>query len=527
MTLPFVVAVAGHRLVLDPTRLEAQVRTFLHELHPALPHTAAADERVMLSSLAEGADRLVARVALAEGWRLIAVLPFEQDRFEQDFPATRQEFRTLLQQAEVVVQPQTPGYEAAALYMARQAHVMLVLWDGQPFDGVHVGGTAHTVQLRLDPLRLGGSLRSADECEGPIFHVWLPRTVDPPPRAPGWLSSGGGHDANPPAVLTDTISNLEQFNSQALWRSQQPQWREAQKQLMVTRSSETRLVHAFATASIQSDQSQLTASRRLVGSLLVLAVGAVIKETFLLTGQVTVGVVTYLAALAVAILVLKGRRQTLDTRRRHVEMRVIAEMLRIGVALRLSGSRRSPTQLVAVSQWHTVRWIPDAVDALWATLPSPIVVPQYANEVWIKGQLEKFLWPRRSAVRKELNLLEAVTSLLFTLAIILSLSMVCVAVWGPTDAATRNQFIGLFTTFNAICLLGVGGLGFYAQKRGYSEDDVRYAALQQLYKRAADRWDQLNGFQHRELTEELAREALTELVTWMHTARLRRLDLWR
>ena len=54
----------------------------------------------LLSPLAEGADRLVAKAALLSGYRLEVAMPFAQAEYEQDFdPEGVTEFRALLDQA--------------------------------------------------------------------------------------------------------------------------------------------------------------------------------------------------------------------------------------------------------------------------------------------------------------------------------------------------------------------------------------------------------------------------------------------
>ena len=81
--LPLVIGVTGHRdlRVQDIPELEAAVRNVLAELHAMCPKTPL----VLLSPLAEGADRLVARVALADGATLVAPLPLARAEYEKDF----------------------------------------------------------------------------------------------------------------------------------------------------------------------------------------------------------------------------------------------------------------------------------------------------------------------------------------------------------------------------------------------------------------------------------------------------------
>lgn len=98
--LPLVIGVTGHRDLrpVDREALEAQVRAIFKDLR----RRYLATPLVLLSPLAEGADRLAARVALSCSVSLIVPLPMAQDLYEADFetPASLAEFRDLLQQAE-------------------------------------------------------------------------------------------------------------------------------------------------------------------------------------------------------------------------------------------------------------------------------------------------------------------------------------------------------------------------------------------------------------------------------------------
>src|SRR5438445_7431315 len=103
--LPLVIGVTGHRDLrpTDHTELEEKVRSFFKQIREKYPHTPL----TLLSPLAEGADRLVARVALKLGSRLIVPLPMRRELYERDFTtaASRAEFRELLESAQHFVLP--------------------------------------------------------------------------------------------------------------------------------------------------------------------------------------------------------------------------------------------------------------------------------------------------------------------------------------------------------------------------------------------------------------------------------------
>lgn len=144
------IGVTGHRRLADPARVAADVDAVLD--HLAGPDGATF---IAVSSLAEGADRIVAERVLARpGGRLVALLPLDPVDYIADFAdaSSVQEFTDLLARAdetEVIRGLPTDdwsreaAYERAGRAVLDRCDVLLALWDGQPARGR--GGTAELV----------------------------------------------------------------------------------------------------------------------------------------------------------------------------------------------------------------------------------------------------------------------------------------------------------------------------------------------------------------------------------------------
>jgi hypothetical protein len=108
----FRIGITGHRRLQDPDALVPVIREAVALLRDLLPEHADSDVvLVVVSSLAEGADRLVARELLAEPTsRLEVILPMARTAYTEDFQeaTSRKEFRRLLARASQV--RQAPGY---------------------------------------------------------------------------------------------------------------------------------------------------------------------------------------------------------------------------------------------------------------------------------------------------------------------------------------------------------------------------------------------------------------------------------
>ena len=112
---------------------------------------AATAEFVVVSSLAEGADRLVANAGLAAGFTLEAVLPFHRNDYSSDFKTENSQtaYERLLARASAVfeldgdVADRPRAYETAGLIMLANIDILITIWDGALAAGV--GGTAQII----------------------------------------------------------------------------------------------------------------------------------------------------------------------------------------------------------------------------------------------------------------------------------------------------------------------------------------------------------------------------------------------
>jgi hypothetical protein len=164
---PFVVGVSGHRdLDLDGApRLKDAVAAFVQELQRRLPNT----ELHIAVGMAEGADLVVAQVALELGVYVEAILPMTLTEYEANFePEGRALLHDLLAHANCRIAelaartPSASGsgatgtapveapYSVLTDTLIRRSSLLLAVWDGQPSD--LPGGTADTV-LRYSGVR--------------------------------------------------------------------------------------------------------------------------------------------------------------------------------------------------------------------------------------------------------------------------------------------------------------------------------------------------------------------------------------
>jgi hypothetical protein len=204
--LALTIGVTGHRLhrnpplagggetnarVFDVNAVEAGLGRFFRATIAALATAelavrqsfgSAAPAITVISSLAEGADRIAARAALAAGLALDVVLPCPPSIYGGTFTddASRGEFDALLALArarlvlplagkpEQTIADRLPrSYESAGLTMLAQSDILVAVWDGKPAGGR--GGTGEIVD---EAARRGVPVVVVDPANGATRMLW-------------------------------------------------------------------------------------------------------------------------------------------------------------------------------------------------------------------------------------------------------------------------------------------------------------------------------------------------------------------
>lgn len=151
------IGVTGHRFLTDLDRINAGIAEALRHIEQAFSDQPL----TVISSLAEGADRLVAHQVLARPTaHLVVPLPLPKADYLSDFKSaeSKAEFLSLLDRADKVIElPSVPtrpeAYDAAGTYVLDHCNVLIAIWDGQQAQGE--GGTGSIIaQARQRSLRI-------------------------------------------------------------------------------------------------------------------------------------------------------------------------------------------------------------------------------------------------------------------------------------------------------------------------------------------------------------------------------------
>jgi hypothetical protein len=149
---PAHIGAGGHRFLVETEKITAGIDAALHEIAERFPNRPL----TVLSPLAEGADRMIVeRTLVLPGARLVAVLPMPRHEYEQDFrqAGSVDAFRRLLERADMVIElpparRREDAYLASSHWILTNCDVFLVVWDGQPAQGM--AGTGCMISLAQD-----------------------------------------------------------------------------------------------------------------------------------------------------------------------------------------------------------------------------------------------------------------------------------------------------------------------------------------------------------------------------------------
>jgi len=569
-SLPLVIGVTGHRDLRagDIASLESVVRQVIEEFKTNLPHTPL----VLLSALAEGADRLVARIALELGVRLIVPLPMRKDIYEKDFALdSRGEFANLLGQAEhsfelplvqgssiEEIKEEGPArnhqYEQAGAYIVRHSHLLLALWDGKYRD--LVGGTSRVVRFQLEGIPEPYAPRSSPidpPDSGPVYHIVTPRTSQPEtagepftlhklfPR--GYTGEAGRFDR--------IYARLDAFN-QDLTEQAQLLARELERQMgYLFPEAET----GTLTPALQSMRSQFAVAdtlaiyfQRLTQStlnmlfvfVLLVAVTFDLYAHFFPERHWILAV--YLFFLAAAYLWINRRAKRRDYQNKYQDYRALAEGLRVQFFWGLTGSKLSVADHYLRKQRSELDWICSAIRA-WSIPVEAGTGPldladgrsqELALQYWVTDQSNYFAKVAKRDHEK-LERYEPYVGALLKIGVgVAVLAMVALLLPHPwrdelKTSMHHHHLHAWLLALMSMPAIGAALLHGYVEKRALSEHAKQYTRMAIVFSNARARLRQLiserKGQEAQDLIEELGKEALVENGDWVLLHRERPLEV--
>lgn len=545
--LPIVLGITGHRQLLHPESLKAQLREEIQKLRTLYTHTPF----VAMSALAEGADRLFAQLALELGLELYVPLPMAADIYEADFPDSVDEFRSLCDRAKVVFAiPLVTGvseddvrkkgtqrdlqYALAGLYLAQRSHVLFALWDGQAAAGV--GGTGQIVAFKqtgrlndlghpelVQPLLefLPGSLLNAPDL-GAVCHLQVQRPGQPAHAGPKlqwfnapWETQPVSHGKKHPHPFASISAYNHALTSRGIahqaWEemvghAKQPVLNAADREL---RQMQIRSRSADILAN--TDVSRVRRAFKIIfwlGAGLVLAhelYADISQNWLLLSAQLLFMALVYGAVMAM-------RRVSLNSE--AIDRRTLSEGLRVQQAWLVAGLPNLVAQNYLGSDSQQLRWVRHAL--LGASLScNPSATTQDVQKVrdeWIAEQRDYFA---KSIAKRErvVHWLGRCSKFLFVLGLAVAIGVLVTRLAYPSVEHLHHWLLwsdfslGLLPAMAALC-------SGYVEFAAYEEDIREHDRMRRLFESALVSLQGVSLADQKSIIRELGVEALHEAAIW-------------
>jgi hypothetical protein len=549
--VPFVLSVTGHRDLRpeDCEPIERALNSLFEDLRQKYPNTPL----LVISQLAEGADRLVARSALTQGAALMALLPMSRAEYERDFQSaeSRAEFAELVSQAQAVVElSEPPGapptsesqvdarrslqYALAGAAMVQQCQLLLALWTGQPSK--KLGGTSDVVRYQLEglPPLLAPRHSQLDPPEtGPVIHILTPRQSHPEINGtPGEIG-----ELFPPSndehVLRDRIeTSLKRLDglNRDLSRAQFPHRYENALSASADphETSADKLRRDFNAVDYLANRFQRLSIRSLVSILALAAVGALGLQLRSIVPQradwfMWIYIAAFVGAYGVYLWAKWARLQS-----KHLDYRALAEGLRVQHFWSLAGLEDSAADHYLQRQKGELSWIREALRAchltcdrrsaqVMATSDERQQRLQGVRHEWIQDQRDFF---QRTARRNEQMARRLGAASKWLLRVGLALAAVN-ALLVPGGAA--------LVVLTGMAPVAAALLHVYNRHRALAEDARRYASMSDLWSTADQVIERLLAVGDvpacLDVVRELGQETLAENGEWLLLHRQRPLEV--
>jgi hypothetical protein len=557
LLIPIVLGVTGHQDLRpdDIPILQQRIRSIISDLREQYSHSSL----VLLSPLAEGADRLVARVAIECGLQLIVPLPMDTEEYKKDFHGdeSKKEFDTLLKSAkEVFVIPADSNnqqleasrdlsYSGVGLYVAHHSHILIALWDGKE-NFLH-GGTSMVVNNKLNgvPDPLTASAVGMETIEsGPVVQIVTPRIQNgiPPSEKyevikhypPFW-----GDSVKAERTYEAIFSRIDKYNEDIIRHGSlvttvvTEHTKEGREQISSHNAdswlSSIRVRYAIADALAALFKARRTTT--IIGLLTLIIIAFFFFHYYHDFNHHPMILLTYPVLLGICTL-WYFHAKSKEYESKHEDYRAFAEAMRIQYFWKSIDIQENVADYYLRKHRGELEWIRYALRPPFSqkkqTMSKTFFTSEFKTviDTWIRGQYE---WYKNRTVEnhRRHTHLEKTANIFFLLGFLLSLIMLGDNVLGYHTFPITEYFP--ISILMALALSGI--IHGYNEKMVFSEESKQYDRMAMYFKLALSQLEKLDPHEYKTkgitIMTELGKEALTENGDWLLLHRSRPLEIPR
>jgi len=421
---PIVLGATGHRDIAESDHgiLKKAICDELQKIAKQCVHSPL----ILVSGLAEGADRLLALCALECGWHIAAILPLSQSEYEKDFASqdSIDEFRKLLSECVWVKSldekhGRPECYRQMGFELAKQSQILISVWDGHHENGP--GGTAEVIRNFRQGLPMARPLLPD---AGPVIHVLARRSVH--------LNSSPKNEIGSVALLASCPAGLANVGEKVRWSAVLSAIDAFNAEIVKAKQTDIHFgTHGWFSKPDWSSQEHANSKENLARSLFLTSDGLSIKaqaeREFLFLGLMVLGSLSiftlqvyvnlfFFPILLNATLLLSAAgtawfmlAQQKNIESRYLDTRALAEASRVQYFWKILNMPDSASEFYLRAQRDELEWIRQAVQATELGIEAHITEDtmltrlRFVRDAWIQDQLDYFGGTNGKAGKAELN----------------------------------------------------------------------------------------------------------------------------
>lgn len=536
--IPIVVGVSGH---IDLIESEIpSIRNAVNSELNRIDGLASHSPKLLITALAKGADQLVAAEAMQRGWEVAAILPMPLVDFLEDFETEeeRRQFKSLLSRCvssyalpwatELDFDISTlrdQQYRNQGIYIARQAQVVICIWDGRVVESGDCGTSLVVRICRQGPPPLDGAVLAAPETTGmihipvrrekyqhlPVIQL-MPRTTD--------------------HMHVSVFKEIEGFNRALMRCRLDPKSSSAESaEWILPSGSRHRLgagsryvLERYAEADVLARTSQKRRKQAILAASIISVIAA-ISQGFYATSSAQPWLVAYGVSiiLAYGIYIAFFKLPFFRIEDKFLEYRAFAEAARVQLFWRLSGLNIHVAEYYLQLTKSEMGWVREAVRCLAfkADLIEPKIAPleDIVYEYWLLGQERYFVGVgsdslKGSALQRRILAARYEVASICSFAIGIGLVLVSASGYLIDEIAFLRD---ISASFSASFILIGGVIKGFSASMGYEEESVNFEKAGAVFRNARK---YIDG--HKSIPEkiqscviELGRFALSENADWL------------
>lgn len=577
-TLPLVIGVTGHRDLVteDIPDLKKRLRSIFSDLKKEYSNTSL----LLMSALADGADRLAADVALEMGLELFVPLPMPQELYKEDFSETSAiQFQNYLDKADIsVTLPMEPGnsadtvraggvardrqYHAVGRFIVAHSLILIAIWDGA--TGGPMGGTSQVVRMQLEGMDDNTSSDDDDLFAplqtGPVIHIMTRRSESNSTPDDAYLSHyrsrlknmegvnflyprNGDDSASREEEENRTVACIERFNRDTsdIFRIA-PDFDAARQQsaeYVLKKSSDgsqdsfsqkdlsppsSQLLVYFAHSDALAQQFQQSTYKVLL--LIPCLIPLIVLFLGLYSNNVAPNMLSltgYFATICMAYgIYIYSQRKSINEK--FLDYRALAEGMRVALFWRLAGIKEVPASFYLSNQQSELDWIRYAIRT-WCLLSQKGIEEKATSQskmavkrYWLKDQMDYFGKKARTH-NQTADKLNSMSKIFFRLGLFI-MTPAMLAIHGLKlggDALDAWTMV-----FTPLFFVVAGSIDFYSYRMLFAEHAKQYARMYGMFKKSLDLLSKSDDeARQRLIILAIGKEALAENGDWvlLHRAR--------